>query len=137
MYKMCLKIIYLIYIYKKDLALTHPQCLICHETKPNRNFIHCWKDSSGIPLSSVGTSHFKAYTLSKQIPLIIPLDWGKERRYSEQDQVNREISLERSCSSWYSAYLFPLFFKYAQIFGDNLLNPVLFHVKLTCDFLNN
>ena len=31
---MCLEIIYLIYIYKKDLALDNLQWLICHETKP-------------------------------------------------------------------------------------------------------
>ena len=34
-YKMCLKIIYLIYMYKKDLVLNNLQWLICHKTKPN------------------------------------------------------------------------------------------------------
>ena len=33
-YKMCLEIMYLIYMYKKDLALNNQQCLICHKTKP-------------------------------------------------------------------------------------------------------
>ena len=33
---MCLKIIYLIYMYKKDLALNNLQWLICHKTKPNQ-----------------------------------------------------------------------------------------------------
>ena len=32
----CLEIIYLIYTYKKDLALNYPQWLICHKTKPNQ-----------------------------------------------------------------------------------------------------
>ena len=36
-YKMCLEIIYLIYMYKKDLALNDLQWLICHKTKPNQN----------------------------------------------------------------------------------------------------
>ena len=34
-YKMCLGIIYLIYISKNDLALNDLQWLICHKTKPN------------------------------------------------------------------------------------------------------
>ena len=28
---------YLIYMYKKDLALNNLQCLICHKTKLNKN----------------------------------------------------------------------------------------------------
>ena len=36
--KMCLEIIYLIYMYKKDLALNNLQWLICHQTKPNKIF---------------------------------------------------------------------------------------------------
>ena len=32
-YKMCLEIIYLMYMYKKDLALNNLQWFICHETK--------------------------------------------------------------------------------------------------------
>ena len=32
-YKMCLKIIYLIYVYKKDLALNYQQCLTRLKTK--------------------------------------------------------------------------------------------------------
>ena len=33
-YKMRLEIIYIIYMYKKDLALNNLQWLICHKTKP-------------------------------------------------------------------------------------------------------
>ena len=33
--KMCSEIIYLIYMYKKDLALNELQWSICHKTKPN------------------------------------------------------------------------------------------------------
>ena len=36
--KICLEIIYLIYMYKKDLALNNLQRLICHKTKPNKIF---------------------------------------------------------------------------------------------------
>ena len=34
--KMCLQIIYLIYMYKEDLALNNLQWLICHKTQPNQ-----------------------------------------------------------------------------------------------------
>ena len=34
--KMCLQIIYLIYMYKKDLALNNLRRFICHKTKPNQ-----------------------------------------------------------------------------------------------------
>ena len=34
--KICLEIIYFIYMYKKDLALNSLQWLICHKTKPNQ-----------------------------------------------------------------------------------------------------
>ena len=36
MYKTYLEIIYLIYLYKKDLALNYLQWLICHKTQPNQ-----------------------------------------------------------------------------------------------------
>ena len=35
-YKMCSQIIYLIYMYKEDLALNNLQWLICHKTQPNQ-----------------------------------------------------------------------------------------------------
>ena len=35
-YKMCLEIIYLIYMYKEDLALDNQQWLICHKTQPHQ-----------------------------------------------------------------------------------------------------
>ena len=34
--KMCLGIIYLVDMYKKDLALNNLQWLICHKTQPNQ-----------------------------------------------------------------------------------------------------
>ena len=37
MQKIVLEIIYLIYMYKKDLALNNLQWLICHKTKLNQN----------------------------------------------------------------------------------------------------
>ena len=33
-YKMCLEMIYLIYVYKEDLALNDLQWLKCHKTRP-------------------------------------------------------------------------------------------------------
>ena len=33
---MCLEILYLIYMYKRDLVLNNLQGLICHKTKPNQ-----------------------------------------------------------------------------------------------------
>ncbi len=35
-YKMCLEIIYLMYMYKKNLALNHPQQLIYHKIQPTQ-----------------------------------------------------------------------------------------------------
>ena len=35
-YKMCREIIYLVYMYKKYLALNNLQWLICYENKPNK-----------------------------------------------------------------------------------------------------
>ena len=35
-YRMCIEIIDLIYLYKKDLALNNLQYLICHKTQPNK-----------------------------------------------------------------------------------------------------
>ena len=35
-YKMCLEIIYQMYMYKMDLALNNQQWLISHKTKPNQ-----------------------------------------------------------------------------------------------------
>ena len=37
--KMCLQFIYLIYMYKEDLALNNLQWLICHKTKPKETFL--------------------------------------------------------------------------------------------------
>ena len=41
---MCLEIIYLIYMYKKDLALNNQEWLLCHKTNLNQNkqlkFLH-------------------------------------------------------------------------------------------------
>ena len=34
-YKLCFEIMYLIYMYKKYLAINNQQCLKCHKTKPN------------------------------------------------------------------------------------------------------
>ena len=39
-HKICLEIIYLIYMYKEDLALNNLQWLICHKTQPTPNPIY-------------------------------------------------------------------------------------------------
>ena len=36
---MCIEIIYLMYMYKKDVALNNQQWLICHKTQPNQKTI--------------------------------------------------------------------------------------------------
>ena len=41
-YKMCLEIIYLIYMYKKNLALDNLQSLICHKTKVCFGLLGLW-----------------------------------------------------------------------------------------------
>ena len=38
-YKMCLQIIYSIYMFKEDLALNNLQWLICHKTQPNHIYL--------------------------------------------------------------------------------------------------
>ena len=47
-YKMCLEIMYLIYLYKKDLALNNLQGLMCHKTKSNKAKLptHLWWQNS-------------------------------------------------------------------------------------------
>ena len=48
--KMCLKTIYLIYMYKKDFALNNLQWLICYKTKPNQTRFNLskWSDYQSI-----------------------------------------------------------------------------------------
>ena len=43
---MYLQIIYSIYMYKEDLGLSNPQCLICHKTKPfkSKKYLDLEKD---------------------------------------------------------------------------------------------
>ena len=41
-YKMSLQIIYLIYMFKDDLALNNQQWLIYHETKPHQTTVIIW-----------------------------------------------------------------------------------------------
>ena len=49
----------------------HFSVLFCHAS------MHCWKDSSGMLLSSVITALLMASTPSKWVPLVIPLSLGK------------------------------------------------------------
>ena len=52
----------------------HFSIILCHTS------MHCWKDSSGMPLSSVVTALLMASTPSKWVPLMIPLSLGKRRK---------------------------------------------------------
>ena len=52
----------------------HFSILLCHAS------MHCWKDSSGMPLSSVVTALLMASTPSKRIPLMLPLSLGKRKK---------------------------------------------------------
>ena len=74
-------------------SLMHFSILLCHAS------MHCWKDSSGMPLSSAVTALLMASTPSKRVPLMIPLSLGKRKSHTEQDQVNRKIVPVRRCSS--------------------------------------
>ena len=106
----------------------HFLILHCHA------FMHCWKDSSGMPLSSVIMALLIASTPSKWVPLMIPLSWGKEKNLMEQNQLNKEVVLVWWCSSHSrpARCTVSLLFRHAQISGDNILNPVLSHIQLTC-----
>ena len=65
-YKMFLEIIYLIYIYKKDLVLNNQQWLICHKTKQNHNSfplqrasnVHIWMQICYRNLEKIVKSYF-------------------------------------------------------------------------------
>ena len=39
---MCLQIIYLIYMYKEDLALNNLQWFLYHKTQSNQTFLKAW-----------------------------------------------------------------------------------------------
>ena len=51
----------------------HFSILLCHTS------MHCWKDASGMPVSSIVTALLMASTSSKQVPLMIPLSLGKRK----------------------------------------------------------
>ena len=57
--------------------------------------MHCWKDSFGMPISSVVTALLISSTHSKWA-----WTWRKEKNHSEQDQVNRKFVSVQQCSSW-------------------------------------
>ena len=91
-----------------------------------------------MPLRLVVTVFLMTSTSSKRIPLSL----GKRKNYVYQDQVNRELVPARwfsfrSRTAVWSSHQVPLLYKHTQIFGDNLPNTVLFHVRLTCDHSNS
>ena len=58
--KMCLQIIYSMYMYKEGLALNNVQWLICHKTQPNQGLVSLFKGISTfvgylMPKNSSGT----------------------------------------------------------------------------------
>ena len=88
--------------------------------------IHCWKDSSGMPLSSVVSAFLMLFTSSNRIPLANPIStWGKERSHTGTDPVNSEVFPVRWYShprtAGFSAHLVLILFRHAQIFSDNYI----------------
>ena len=61
-----------------------------------------------------------------------PMGKRKKSRWSRSVLLQR-CSIGPETAGW-SVY-WDFFFKHAEIFMDNLLNTVLFHVQLTCDYL--
>ena len=110
--------------------------LLCHTS------MHCWKDFSGIPCSSVVTALFMASSPSKWVPLMIPLCLWKRKKSHKQDQKNRGFVSVRWCSSRLrtagcSPHPVPSIFRHSQIFSDYLPNTIhFFYVRLTCNHSN-
>ena len=85
-YKMCLQIIYLIYMYKQDLELNNQQWLMRYETKPNNkiDFI-CFKHDGAISKLNFETRSYKSVAAShrlkrtstnaKEIHRLLPTDY--------------------------------------------------------------
>ena len=71
----------------------HFSILLCHTS------MHCWKDSSGMPLSSILTPSWWPPCLQNGSLWWSPWVCGKEKGHTEQDQVNREVVPARWCSS--------------------------------------
>ena len=66
-------------------------------------FKRCWKDSSEVLFSYVVITLLMAFMTSKQCRLMISKAWEKEKSYTKQDQVNREVILVRryiSARNW-------------------------------------
>ena len=61
--------------------------------------MHCWEDSSGMPLSSIIMVHLMASMLSEWVSLMISFSLEK-RKVTEQDQVKREVVPVQQHSSW-------------------------------------
>ena len=61
--------------------------------------MHCWKDYSGMSLSSVITAVLIALKSSKRITLPIPLSLEKRKSHLKQYQMNKEVVPVRWCSS--------------------------------------
>ena len=80
--------------YSSSFRLTHFLILISHTS------IHCWKDSSGTPLSSVVMALLMTFTLSKWISFVIPLSLWKRKSHKEKDLVNREVLHIYYFSQW-------------------------------------
>ena len=62
----------------------HFSILLCHTS------MHYWKDSSGMPFSSLLHPFWRSPCLQYGFPWWPPWAWGKEKSYMEQGQVNRE-----------------------------------------------
>ena len=112
-------------------SLMHFPSLLYHAS------IHSWKDSSEMSLNSIITTHLKAFTPLKWLPLIIPLSFGKRKSQNAKLVVLVRWYFSRPGTARCSTHPVLLLSRHTQIFGVNLPNTVLFHIQLICNHSNN
>ena len=126
-YKMCLQIIYLLYIYKKDLALNYLQWLICHKTKPDQsNLKSCtlWQKSGffffkkKMCISDIKIWYFISSNIFKCICLFCYRIYAKKKKKFGCCIIYQiyYASLLRTSQRWYICFLFRHVFKLLLIY---------------------
>ena len=84
----------------------------------------------------------REYTLWIRVPRWSPWFCVKDQNHTEPDQMNTKVVSLWRCflraeTMGCSVHSVVLLIKHAEIFGDNLLNTIPFHVQLTCDHSNS